>query len=354
LSPQHLRRHEDPPLLARARRFHAGRRSALRSLGALSAAAALAAATGAWPRAARAAGSFPDRPIRLYVGYSAGGGTDQVARLVAQKTSELIGQQVIVMNMPGATGSIAVEHVAGSAPDGYSLLLVSSADTVVPALRANLHYDFQRDLVGVAQAADGPMGLVVNNDLPVHNVSELIALARSEPGKLNFGSPGVGNSLHLAGAQMAAMTGIDIVHVPFKGGAESMTATAQGEVQMCFQMLATVLPFVNAGKLRLLAVTSAQRVGSLPNVPTLAESGLPGFDRSVWFGVAAPKGTPAAVIDKLNASIDKAMSSPASKDFLASQNLAHHNLTAEQFTQLMRRDARQGGKLIADLGIKPE
>jgi tripartite-type tricarboxylate transporter receptor subunit TctC len=329
-------------------RVDPGRRRAVASM------AALAAAACALPLQGLAAQGFPDRPIRLYVGYSAGGGTDQVARLVAQKASELVGQQIIVMNMPGATGSIAVEHVATSPPDGYNLLLVSSADTVVPALRAKLNYDFQRDLLGVAQAADGPMALVVNNDLPVHSVSELIALARKEPGKLNFGSPGVGNSLHLAGAQLNAMTGVDIVHVPFKGGAESMTATIAGDVQMCFQMVATALPFAKAGKLRLLAVTSAKRVPTLPDVPTLAESGLPGFDRSVWFGVAAPKGTPAAVIDKLNAAIDKGMSTPESKAFLTGQNLEHHNITAAQFTTLMRRDATQSGKLIAGLGIKPE
>lgn len=335
---------------AGARAGHAGptRRQAMLAV------SSLAVGAIGLPAAGLAAQPYPDKPIRLYVGYSAGGGTDQVARLVAQRLSELIGQQVIVMNLPGATGSIAVERVTTSPPDGYSLLLVASADAAVPALRANLHYDFERDLIGIAPAVDGPMCLVVNNDLPARSVGELVALARAEPGKLNFGSPGVGNSLHLAGAQFQAMTGVNIVHVPFKGGAESMTATASGQVQMCFQMLSTALPFVEGGKLRLLAVTTARRVPTLPDVPTLAESGLPGFDRSVWFGVAARAGTPAPIVEQLNSAINKAMSTPESKEFMSRQNLEHHGASAEQFTRLMRREAAQSARLIADLGVKPE
>jgi len=298
--------------------------------------------------------SFPDHPIRLLVGYPAGGGTDQVARLLAQRLSDLLGQQVVVVNQPGATGAIAVEKVAASAADGYTLLLISIADTVVPALRAKLPYDLERDLVGVAPIVGGPFALVVNTSLPVANVKELIAFALSHPGKLNYGSPGVGNSLHLAGEQFKLMTKTDIVHVPFKGAAEAVTATVGGQVDLCFPPLSTVLPLVDAGKLKLLAVTGSTRASSLPNIPTIAESGVAGYDRTTWFGVAAPSATPKPIIAKLNDAINKVMSTAEMKQIHAKQNFEPMKSSAEKFNAFMKNEIIQSAVLIRGLGIKPE
>ncbi|MES3004140.1 MAG: tripartite tricarboxylate transporter substrate binding protein [Pseudomonadota bacterium] len=317
------------------------------ALGALASLAAL-------PWSAARAQGYPDHPVRLFVGYSAGGGTDQVARLLAQKMSESLGQQVVVVNQPGATGAIAVEKVVTAAADGYTLLLVSIADTVVPALRAKLPYDFERDLIGVAPVVGGPLALVVTPSLPVRDVKELIALARAKPGKLNYGSPGVGNSLHLAGEQFKLMTKTDILHVPFKGAAEAVTATVGGQVDLCFPVLSSVLPLVESGKLRLLAVTGATRASSLPNVPTIAESGVPGFDRTTWFGVAAPAATPKDVVARLNATINKIMATQEMRDVYAKQNFEPMSGSAEKFTAFLRSETSQSAALIRGLGIKPE
>lgn len=321
------------------------RRTALLQLGAL--------ALGPAGLAAQAQ-PYPDRPLRLFVGYSAGGGTDQVARLLAQKLSELLGQQVVVFNQPGATGAIAVEKVATAPADGYTLLLISVADTVVPALRARLPYNLQRDIVGVAPIVGGPLALVVNPALPVRNVQELVALAKASPGKLNYSSPGVGNSLHLAAEEFKKMTQTDIVHVPFKGAAEAVTATAAGDVQVCFPVLSSALPLVETGKLRLLAVTGAHRAAALPEVPTLAESGLPGYDRTTWFGLAAPAGTPAAAIARLNQAVNKVMATPEMREFYARQNFEPMSGSAERFNAFVHSEITQSAALIRELGIRPE
>jgi len=309
---------------------------------------------GALPWSRARAQSFPNRPIRLYVGYSAGGATDQVARLIAHQISGPLGQQVIVMNMPGATGSIAAEHVAHSPADGYTLLMISAADTAVPALRAKLSYNLERDLVGVAPAMEGPLVLVVNPKVKAKSVAELVKLANSQPGQLTFGSPGVGNSLHLAAAQFQSMTGINALHVPYKGAAETITATLSGQVNFCFLMLSNALPLIKAGRLRPLAVTTLRRVDALHDVPTLDESGLKGYSRSAWFGVAAPTGTPANVLNKLNATIGKAIASEEARKVMAQQNFSPLTGTPQQFTDLIRREVQQSAKLISNLGIKVE
>ena len=300
------------------------------------------------------AADYPDRPIRLILGYPAGGGTDYVARLVAQKLTEAMGQQVIVVNLPGAAGAIAVEKVTSSPPDGYTLLLISSGDTIVPSLRSNLPYNLEHDLAPVGSAVKGSLALVVNPSLPAKNVKELIALAQSEPGKLNFGSPGVGNSLHLAGALFNSVAKVDIVHVPYKGTAEAVTAIAAGQIEMGFVTLPTALPLIQAGKLRILGVTSAQRAASMPDVPTIAESGLPGYDLSTWFGVSVPAGTPKPIIDKLNDTIVKSMSTPEMKDTLNKQNLEPWTGSSDQFTTFVHNDLAQNAKLIGGLGLKIE
>jgi len=321
------------------------RRTALLQLGAL--------ALGSTALGAQAQ-TYPDHPLRLLVGYSPGGGTDQVARLLAQKLGEQFGQQVVVINQPGATGAIAVEKVAAAPADGYTLLLISVADTVVPALRAKLPYNLERDIVGVAPIVGGPLALVVNPALPARSVQELVALAKSRPGQLNYSSPGVGNSLHLAAEQFKKMTHTDIVHVPFKGAAEAVTATVAGDVDLCFPVLSSALPLVQAGKLRLLAVTGAHRAAALPDVPTLAESGLAGYDRTTWFGLAAPAGTPPAAIARLNQAVNKVMATAEMRDFYAKQNFEPMSGSAERFNAFVHSEIAQSAALIRELGIRPE
>ena len=315
---------------------------------------ASAVAACSWPGFSAFAQGYPDRPIHLYVGYPAGGGTDFVARMVGFKLSAVLGQQVVVMNLPGATGAIAVERVVHSPPDGYTLLVIATADTILPALRAKLPYDFDRDLVPVARAVSGAYGLVVTPSLPVRTVKELIALAQSQPDKLNYGSPGIGNNQHLAGEFFNQLAKVKIMHVPFKGGAEAIKATVAGDIQMTFASLAPALPLVEAGKLRLLAVTPAVRSASVPATPTMAEAGVPGYARSSWFGVVAPAGTPKEIVVRLNSAITRAMQTPESRETLMKQGLEFQASTQEEFAAFVRAELAQNARLVREMGIKAD
>ena len=316
--------------------------------------AALGGAT-AWSFApASWAQAYPDKPIRLYVGYPPGGGTDFVARLVAARMSQALKQQVVVMNLPGATGAIALDRVAHSPPDGYNLIVISAADTILPALRANLPFDLRKDLAPVAPAVTGALGLVVHPGLAARNVKELIALAQASPGKLNYGSPGVGNSQHLAGEFFNKLANVKMVHVPFKGGAEAINATVAGEIQVAFASLAPVLPLVEGGRLRLLAVTPGKRSAAVPNTPTIAEAGVPGYDRATWFGVAAPAGTPREVLLKLNAAINAAMNDAETRDTLMKQGLEPTGATLEQFGAFVQAELTANAAIVHEMGIKAE
>lgn len=312
-------------------------------------------AVAALPFAPALAQGFPERPIRLYVGYPPGGGTDFVARTVARQLGQVLGQQVIVMNMPGATGAIALEHVAhGSPADGYTLLVISAADTILPALRAHLPFDIDRDLVPIAPAADGALALVVTPSLPAKDVRELVALAKASPGKLNFGSPGVGNSQHLAGEFFNQLAHVDIVHVPFKGGAEALSATAAGDIQMTFASIAPAMALVDGDNLRLLAVSTAKRSASLPAAPTIAESGVPGYDRSTWFGIAAAAGTPKPIAQQLNAAIGKAMMLPETQAILVKEGLDARAAPQERYAAFVHDELVANAKIVRQLGIKQE
>ncbi len=298
--------------------------------------------------------SYPVKPIRLYVGYTPGGGVDYIGRVVAQKLSEAAGQQVLVINLPGATGAIAVERVVKSPADGYTLLLITAADTIVPAFRAKLPYDLARDLVQVSPAVTGALMLVVHPSVPARNAKELIALARAHPRKLNYGSSGVGNSQHLAGELLKQMARIDIVHVTYKGTPESVTATVAGEIEMGFPSISTALPLVEAGRLRLLAVTSARRVASMPSVPTLAESALPGYNRMTWYGVSAPAGVPAEIVARLNAVIGKGMQAPDVREALARQGFEAQVSSPEQFGAFVSNEIAQNAQLVKRMSAKTE
>jgi tripartite-type tricarboxylate transporter receptor subunit TctC len=270
---------------------------------------AIAAASIA-PGALAEAGAFPDRPIKLVVPYPPGGSTDPVARLLAGEIGQRLGQPVVVDNRAGAAGSIGTEFVARAAPDGYTILLHTSVISTEPSFKKSLAYDVKRDLVPITQAVTGPYLLVVHPSLPAKNVGELIAYAKANPGKLNFGSAGQGSSGHLIGEMFKAAAGIDMVHVPFKGGGPSITALMGNEVQLLFDTISGSKALAESGKLRALAVTSPARSPAMPSVPTISESGLRDFSIVYWLGIFAPAKTPAPVVDKLYASFKAALDKP--------------------------------------------
>jgi tripartite-type tricarboxylate transporter receptor subunit TctC len=262
------------------------------------------------PGALAQAGAFPDRPIKLVVPYPPGGSTDPVARLLAGEIGQRLGQPVVVDNKAGAAGSIGTEFVARAAPDGYTILLHTSVISTEPSFKKSLAYDVKRDLVPITQAVTGPYLLVVHPSLPAKNVGELIAYAKANPGKLNFGSAGQGSSGHLIGEMFKAAAGIDMVHVPFKGGGPSITALMGNEVQLLFDTISGSKALAESGKLRALAVTSPARSPAMPSVPTISESGLRDFSIVYWLGIFAPAKTPAPVVDKLYASFKAALDKP--------------------------------------------
>ena len=254
--------------------------------------------------------SYPSKPIRIIVPYPPGGFNDTLARTLGQKLTEKWGQPVIVDNRPGGGRTIGTNLAAKSAPDGYTLLIVSFAFAVNPALYATLPYDTGKDFVPIALAASTPNLLVVNPALPVKSVKELIALAKSDPGKLNYASAGNGSSNHLSMELFKSLNGVDIVHVPYKGSAPAVTDLIGGQVDLMFDNVPNVLQQVKAGKLRAIAVSSKKRSPFLKELPSVAESGVPGFDVSVWFGVVAPAGTPQSVVSQLNAEINHILKLP--------------------------------------------
>ncbi|MBI4190611.1 MAG: tripartite tricarboxylate transporter substrate binding protein [Betaproteobacteria bacterium] len=289
----------------------------------------------------------------MLIGLAAGGGTDTLARLVAPKLSEHLGQPVVVENRPGASGSIAIERVAKSPADGYTLLLVPSNAIIYAVLRTDLPYDLERDLAPVSLMVAGPSVLVVHPSVPARNVKELIVLARSRPGELNFGGSGIGSAGHLAGELFNLMAKVKLVHVPFKGGAEAIIAVAGGQIEMSFSNVVTTQPFIKAGKFRALAVTTAKRVSLMPSIPTLDESGLPGYECIVWFGVLAPAGVPKDILAQLNAAISKVVNIPEMKEFIKKQGQEPQTNSPEQFAAFIRSEIAQTAKLVKLTGMKP-
>ncbi len=298
--------------------------------------------------------SYPVKPVRMVLGFSAGGLSDVLARLLAPKLSEQLGQPLVIENRPGASGSIATQRVATSPADGYTLLLMTAADTVTPALRAKLGYDLERDFAPVTLVVIAPFVLLVHPSVPARNVKELIALARARPGKLSYGSVGAGSTPHLAGELMKAMAKINIVNVPYKGGADNVIAAASGQVDMSFASIPSLLPLLEAGRIRPLAVTSARRASLLPALPTLDESGLPGYDRSSWQGVLAPAGVPKDIIARIVAVIGSVVDNPEVKQLLIKQGLEPQTGTPEQFGAFIRRELAKNAELIRSIGVKAE
>ena len=298
--------------------------------------------------------SYPAKPIRLVVGFAAGGAADVPARLLAQKLSEVFAQQVIVENRTGASGAIATERVATSPPDGYTLLMGTAAETIQPVIRANLSYDLERDLAPVSLVVVGPYVLAAHPSVPAISIKELIALARSQSGKLSLGSAGIGSTTHLAGALFGLMANAKLVHIPYKGGAESAVGTAAGQVDMNFAGISGVLPMLGAGKIRALGVSTLKRASLLPTVPTINEAGLPGYDRSGWYGILVPAQVSRDVIQRLNAAIAKVINTPDMGAALSKQGIEPQSSTPEQFAALIKSELSQNGKLVKSIGLKEE
>jgi len=304
---------------------------------------------------AQGAESYPARAVRMVVGFPPGGTTDIMGRIAAQKLSETFGQQVIVDNRPGAGGNIATELVARSAPDGYTLLASpGSTLTINPSLYAKLGFDTLRDFAPVTILAEVPNLLVVHPSLPARSVKELIALARSRPGQLNYASTGAGQSTHLSMELFKSMARVDLNHVPYKGSAPALTDLIGGQVTLMFDNMPTALPHAKSGRLRPLAVSTARRAAVFPELPTVAEAALPGFEVSVWFAVLAPAQTPRDLVQRPNGVLAKALQASDVKTRLADQGAEAVGNTPEQFTDVIRADLAKWAKVIQAAGIRLE
>jgi len=298
--------------------------------------------------------TYPTRTIRIIVPQSAGGSTDLVARPLAQQLTEAFKQAVVVENRPGAGSVIGTDLVAKAAPDGYTLLAVAASFSMSPSLYAKLPFDPVRDFAPITLLSAFPNILVVHPSLPVKSVQELVAYARARPGQLNFGSSGMATGTHLSMELFKNMTGIEMVHVPYKGGAPSVNALLAGDVQVTLATISTALPHVKAGKLRALAVTTAQRSVAAPEVPTLAESGVPGYDYSSWIGLLAPAKTPAAIIARLRTETARIVRTPEMRAILALEGAEPVGNSPEEFTALIGTEVGRWRKVVAAAGIKPD
>jgi tripartite-type tricarboxylate transporter receptor subunit TctC len=298
--------------------------------------------------------SYPSRPVRMIFGFGAGGAGDVAARLLSQKLSESLGQPVVVENRTGAGGSIADELVAKSPADGHTLLFAAGAFATVPALRAKLPYDVERDFTPVSLVGITAFLLAVHPSVPVRDTKALIALAKLRPGQLTFGSPGIGSSAHMAAELFAYMAGLKLLHVPYKGAPEAATAVAAGQIDIGFPSVTAALPLLAAGKLSALAVSSARRSVLAPSLPTLDEAGLPGYARAGWNGVLTPAGVPREIIARLNAAIVAVESTPELKEAFLRQGIEAQTGTPEQFAAFIRNELQQSAKLVKFAGIKRE
>jgi tripartite-type tricarboxylate transporter receptor subunit TctC len=295
---------------------------------------------------------FPARPVRLIVPYPAGGATDVMARIIAQKLSSSLGQQFVVDNRPGAGAIVGTEIVARSAADGYTLLMGTTTNAIGASLYAKLPYDFEKDLAPVGLIAAGQFCLVVHPAVPVNSVKELVALAKARPGQLNFASSGNGGGPHLAIEMLKSMAGVNMFHVPYKGAAAGITDLLAGAVQLMAIDISLVLPHMKAGKLKGLAVSGAQRSGAVPELPTVAESGYPGYEVTPWYGLLAAAGTPHAVIAKLNGELAKVTGDAAMREKLLSQGIDPVAGAPQEFARAIHADIVKYAKLVKSSGAK--
>jgi tripartite-type tricarboxylate transporter receptor subunit TctC len=298
--------------------------------------------------------TYPAKPVRVLVGFAAGGGTDTAARMVAQKLSESFGQPVVVENRAGSGGIIATDLVAKAPPDGYTLLMMAAADSIQPAMRIKMPYELPKDFSPISLVVTGAFVLVIHPSVPAKNVKELIAIARSRPGQLNYATSGIGSSAHLAAELMNSLAKVKTIHVPYKGVSQGVVGVASGEADMIFASVTAAQALIDAGRLRPIAVSTAKRSALMPNMPTLNESGVPGYDRTGWYGMMGPAGLSRDVLMKLNAGIVKAVNTPEMKAAFFKQGLEAETNSPEQFTQMIRREVEQNISLARNAGIKPE
>jgi tripartite-type tricarboxylate transporter receptor subunit TctC len=297
--------------------------------------------------------TYPAQPIRLIVGFQAGGATDIAARAIGKKLTESLGQSVIVDNRPGAAGNIAADIVAKAPPDGYALLM-ANATIAIPSLYAKLPFDVNKDLLPISLIAMGPSLLVVNPSLPVNNVRDLIAMAKAKPNHLLYGSGGLGNSTHLAMELFTSMAVIEMVHVPYKGGAPSVIGLMSGEVQILFTSIPSVLAQVNAGKVKALGVSTLHRSSALPNVPTIDEAGLTGYSAASWYGLFAPAGVPQNALAILSREIVKIMRVQEIRERFLSDGFEPVGNDPEEFSRFIQEEIPKWAKVVKMAGIKPQ
>ncbi len=298
--------------------------------------------------------AYPQRPVRLIVPFAPGGTTDILARLIGQKLTPVLGQPVVIDNRPGANGAVGSEFVAKSAPDGHTLIMGYLGSLAIsPHLYSKLPYDAVRDFAPVTLVASTVQAIVAHPSLPPSCV-ELIALAKRRKGQITYASAGIGSPSHLAGELFRMMAGVEIVHVPYKGSGAALTDLLGGHVALSFGGLAAGMPYVKTGRLRLLAVTTAKRSSAAPEVPTIAESGVPGFDVSSWFGVLAPAGTPREAVDRLHTEIARILTAKDVKDRLAADGAEPVGNTPQEFAEFIRAELAKWGKVVKGAGIRPE
>lgn len=304
--------------------------------------------------AGTAAAAFPDKPLKVIHGFAAGGGADIFLRAILPRLSDNLGQQVLIEYRPGAGGNLAMEAVAKAPPDGYTFLMATPAVAINPSLYGKLPFEPLRDFAPISLIGSVPNALIVPPDFPANSLRELIAKARAEPGKLNFASSGTGSSLHLAAELFKLTAGIDIVHIPYKGGAQAQTDVMGGQAQMMFNVLPSALPLIRAGKLKALAVTGRTRSEALPEVPTMIEAGLAGYSAVTWNGFLAPAGTPRPVIQRLNDAVVATLKAPDIREALAKIGQDPLWNTPEEFGAFIREETEKWRKVIQTTGLKAQ
>jgi len=311
-------------------------------------------AWGGFPAPAAAQQAFPSKPVRIISPFPPGGGNDALCRIVAHRLGESFKQQIIVENRAGANGIVGTEVAARSAPDGYTIVLIPSGHAVNASLYKKLPYDSIRDFSPITLVASSPLVLAVHPSLPARNVKELTALARSRPGQLTYGSAGIGSSGHLGGALFEALTGTQMLHIPYKGMAIAITDLMSGQVSLTFGTSLSVVPHVRTNRLRALATTGAKRSPALSDLATVAEAGVPGYEASLWYGFAGPARIPAEIVQRLNAAIVAVLQLPDVRERLASQGVDPQHNTPEEFAKLLIADVERWAKVLQRAGIQPE
>ena len=298
---------------------------------------------------------WPDRPIRLVVPFPAGSSTDIIARIIAQNLGQRVGQQIVIENRAGASGNIGADTIAKAAPDGYTIgIATASTHAVAASLSASLPYDPIKDFAPVSMIGTQPYVLVLYPGLPAHSLAELIALAKAKPGTLNYGSAGVASLAHLATALFATMAGVNLTHVPYKSSAQSVTDMITGRLDMQFATIAPTLPNINAGQLRALVTSGKRRVAALPDVPTVAESGIAGYEAALWVSFVAPSATPSRVLARLNRDVNEILSSAEGKEALIAQGMEPEPGPPEAVTERTRTDIEKWRGVVAKAGIRAE